>query len=34
MRLTVDHNVDDEQEKQRIIASGGFINGGRVNGIL
>jgi serine/threonine protein phosphatase PrpC len=32
-RLTVDHNVDDEQEKQRIIASGGFINGGRVNGI-
>jgi serine/threonine protein phosphatase PrpC len=33
-RLTVDHNLDDEQEKQRIIASGGFINGGRVNGMI
>ena len=33
-RLTIDHRVDDNKEKGRIINSGGYLKEGRVNGTL
>ena len=33
-RLTIDHRVDDNKEKGRIINSGGILKEGRVNGTL
>ena len=34
MRLTYDHRAEDEEEQDRITRAGGFINRGRVLGIL
>lgn len=34
LRLTYDHKGTDKQEAKRIVDSGGFVMGGRVNGVL
>ena len=34
MRLSKDDRVDNEEEKERIVAQGGFIYNGRVSGML
>lgn len=34
VRLTYDHKGNDKQEAKRIMDAGGFVMGGRVNGIL
>jgi len=34
VKLTVDHNANDEKEAQRVRDAGGFVNNGRVNGAL
>ena len=34
IRLTYDHKGSDKQEAERVMKAGGFIMGGRVNGIL
>ena len=33
-RLTIDHRIDDDKEKGRIINSGGILKEGRINGTL
>lgn len=32
VKLTVDHNANDEKEAQHVRDAGGFVNNGRVNG--
>jgi serine/threonine protein phosphatase PrpC len=32
VKLTVDHNANDEKEAQFVRDAGGFVNNGRVNG--
>ena len=34
VRLTYDHKGNDKQEAKRIMDAGGFVMGGRVNGVL
>ena len=34
VRLTYDHKGSDRQEAKRIVDAGGFVMGGRVNGVL